>query len=112
MFWTSLGYLSKNFGRCSNMQMAKNSKLGKPTKEAKILGEKAESLIDQMPQKKRQIIVVVSILFLIFASVVAYLFFRYSSSLSSINERKAVFCSSVRSSWLTLQRSSKVFFSI
>ena len=66
--------------------MAKNSKLGKPTKEAKILGEKAESIIDRMPQTKRQLVVVVAVLLIIFVSVVAYLFFRYSSSLSSINE--------------------------
>ena len=66
--------------------MAKNSKLGKPTKEAKILGEKAGAIINQMPQNKRQLVVVLAVIFIIFASVVVYLFFRYSSSLSSISE--------------------------
>lgn len=66
--------------------MAKNEKIGKPTEEARRLGEKAESIIDRIPRNKRSLLVLFAIVLIIFSSIVGYLFFKESSSLSTISE--------------------------
>ena len=66
--------------------MAKNEKIGKPTEDVRKLGEKAESVIGKIPQNMRKLLVVSLIALIIFFSIISYLFFKHSSSLSSINE--------------------------